>query len=472
MKRAITSIDHIVCPRNMLLKLRVEDYLKANGWSIVPASEYAQSDLILFFSCGVRGIEAEQGLNYIRSVNEQISRLPNPPTFVVSGCLTAITKRELSRIHNGPTIGHRDLEKLDELINASVRIEEIPWRNEVKDSERVMVAIDRKRYVPVLRVLKKVSSFNGRILQNYKRVFHRYLPNTFRTSQYFDRLQMGDQSWCVLTSVGCLGKCSYCSIRFAKGRLKSRPLDQVLQEVRRGVENGYKWVSLLADDNGVYGRDIGTTFGKLLQEVNKIKGNFKILLDSVSPDHFIEFYDEILECFQSGKLEYMVLAVQHVNPRVLAAMNRPYDVDRFKKYLENVSRKYPSFRLDVHLIYCFPGETEEEFEELLSFVKWLIDLNPRNEYKINLYSPANDKVPSAKLEPLPKETVEDRIQRVSSLLREEIKRKEMDTMPRSMISKVLYFGLMALERGNRFIWDTEEKLRVKQHCPSNKSLEG
>ena len=389
LKKALLLINSIGCPRSVLLKLRVEDYLKANDWLIVSPSEIKSCDLVVFFGCGLINDEKQQSLRIVRDVKEQLVQLKNPPMFIVTGCLPPQNKNELLQIHDGPAFGPLELERFDDLINATVRIADIPSRNKVATSERVRVVIgDRKRdriirklvfYTPHMAIIAIVSAY-------YKILNGALFYNPDRDVSPFDSYQIGDQSWCILTSVGCLGNCSYCISKFAKGSLKSRPPQEVIEEARQGIKLGYKWISLIADDNGVYGRDIGTNLGTLLRELTNIEGDFNILIDSLNTIHFIKLCDEFPDIFTSGKINRICLAIQHVNPRILSSMNRSYDVDQLKQHIHTLSIASPEFIIDAHYMIGYPGETEEEFEELLSFAEWLLKVNPLNSFKTFIFT--------------------------------------------------------------------------------------
>jgi len=276
LKKALLLIENIGCPRSMLLKLRVEDYLKANNWLIVSPSEIKSCDIVVFFGCGLINGQKQQSLRIVRDVNEQLVQLKNPPMFIVTGCLPPQNKNELLQIHDGPAFGPLELDLFDDLINATIRIEDIPNRNKVATSERVRVVIGDRKFKSTIR--KLVFYIPYMAITTVVRAYYRILngANPDRDVAPFDNYQMGDQSWCILTSVGCLGNCSYCISKFAKGSLKSRPPQKIIEEARQGIKLGYKWISLIADDNGVYGKDIGKNLGTLLQELTDIEGDFNI----------------------------------------------------------------------------------------------------------------------------------------------------------------------------------------------------
>ena len=412
MKKALVLIDFVGCPRNVLLKLRIEDYLKANNWALVSPSEINSCNLIVFCSCGFIYQLQNRSLHVVSAVNKRICNFNNRPMFIVTGCIPAINKAALLQVHDGHAFGPRQLDHFDTLINATTKIAGIPSRNEVMSSERVTVSIQSSRCLAISKkVFEIAKEANAALINNYYRTFKRYLPCEPQNAFPFDYYQMGDETWCVITSIGCLSNCSYCAIRFAKGRLKSRLPQDIIEEARQGVELGYKWISLIADDNGVYGRDIGTNFAALLRELSSIEGDFGILIDSLSPKHFIEMFDELMNVFNTGKIKRLCLTLQHVNSGILSSMNRSYDVDKLKQCLRTLSTILPTFIVDTHFIIGYPNETEGEFEELVSFAKWSLDRNPVNSWKAFPFS-ANPGTLAAKLDnQISKEVIRKRLKK-------------------------------------------------------------
>lgn len=107
MKSATTLIHNTACPRNVFLNYRVEDFLKANGWSLVGSKQFERSDLIVFFPCATRKIEVKKGIDFIRSINWHIAQLPNSPQFVICGCIPPIDPDALAVVHSCESPGTR-----------------------------------------------------------------------------------------------------------------------------------------------------------------------------------------------------------------------------------------------------------------------------------------------------------------------------------------------------------------------------
>ena len=383
MKNALLLIDWIGCPRNMLLKQRIQDYLAANGWEMALPKDIAGCGLVIFCTCGFTQVQQRRSLLIVQAVHNRIARLKHPPLFAITGCVPPMGRADLGHIHQGPAFGPLEIDRLDGLIGARVKMADIPEPTRVPAASRIRRVVE-PRYGPLLNALERI---HGGIVALRRAA----TPNAAKD---FDNFQMGAHTWSVETSKGCLGKCSYCIIPKAKGRLNSRPLKAVVESVRQGLASGYDQVALIADDNGAYGKDIGTDFGVLLKELNRLGDRFNLLVDSLSAHHFIEFFEGIRQSCRLGKVPRLMLALQHVDDAILASMKRPYDVALLKSRLAELASDIPTLVIHAHVMIGYPGETAAAFDRLTGFLRWLLRLNPLNEFRAWTYSP-NPGTPAA-----------------------------------------------------------------------------
>lgn len=396
-KQAMLLIETVECPRNLLFRYRVEDYLQANGFEIKRISgiekvDLAQTGLVVFCTCGFTVPIQEKQIKYIKLARAEMERQGSPAELVVTGCLSDMNLQYLQENHNGPIIGHQNLEAFDDLINAATPIAEIPSRNHVSTEEKNIQLIYAPDIVDQYKKLEWLATGFPAVVGPEKTVRRRWADS--RSTQAiinrdfpFYQLFMGDETWCVKISTGCQGNCSYCAIRRAKGRLASRPLEDVVGEIQNGIDKGYEWVSLIADDSGAYGRDIGLNFGHLLNAMTEIKGNFGIIIDSLNAHHLNTHIDDLIRFFESGKKAGLVLAVQHVNERILKSMNRHCEIELLKENLIRLNNTTSQLALEYHFITGYPGETEEEFKELEEFARWSVNLNTNNGWHAFVFSP-------------------------------------------------------------------------------------
>ena len=166
---------------------------------------------------------------------------------------------------------------------------------------------------------------------------------------------------------GCCNFCSYCIIPYTRGPIRSKDYQKVLNEVTNLVKNGYKEIVLTGIHTGSYGKDINTSFSNLLEDILKIKGLVRLRISSIE---ITELDSKFLELLKNPTLcLHLHIPLQSGSYKILKLMNRKYD----KKYFKEMIYKIRSIREDISIttdaIVGFPGETEEDFLEYISFVK-------------------------------------------------------------------------------------------------------
>ena len=166
---------------------------------------------------------------------------------------------------------------------------------------------------------------------------------------------------------GCNNFCTYCIVPYTRGREKSRRPEAILAEVRELVEDGVKEIMLLGQNVNSYDGD-GTSFAELLKMINEIDGLERIRFMTSNPK---DLSDELIEAFTvCDKLCHNLhLPIQSGSNRVLKRMNRKYTREDYLKLIEKLRIRVPDITLSTDIIVGFPGETDEDFEETLSFVK-------------------------------------------------------------------------------------------------------
>lgn len=181
------------------------------------------------------------------------------------------------------------------------------------------------------------------------------------TPHFFAYLRIAD---------GCDNRCAYCAIPMIRGSLRSRRIETLVEEARTLAAGGAKELVLVAQDTTVYGRDLygESRLPELLRQLCTVDGLRWIRLLYCYPEHIT---DELLELMATEEkiLPYMDLPIQHASGRVLRAMHRPGDRATLTALLRHIREKVPDITLRTTVMTGFPGETEEDFEELCLFIK-------------------------------------------------------------------------------------------------------
>src|SRR6056297_88468 len=207
------------------------------------------------------------------------------------------------------------------------------------------------------------------VLESKKR-FNRIDKPIFDFNQKLERFNTKNHYSYVKIAEGCNNNCSYCSIPFIRGPLNSRKIEDILKEIKILVENGTKEIILTAQDTTEYGKDIygQRSLVKLLKEIVQIKDLKWIRVLYSYPEHLSQ--ELIKTISENAKIcNYLDIPVQHSSNRIRKAMRREGTREELLDVIEQIRKNIPNVALRTSLIVGFPGETEEEFNNLVSFIK-------------------------------------------------------------------------------------------------------
>jgi len=169
---------------------------------------------------------------------------------------------------------------------------------------------------------------------------------------------------------GCLGECTFCAVKNARGTLRSRKVEDILGEVKNALKNNYNEFCLFALDLGCYGKDIGTNLIYLLEEIDKIKNDFKVSLGPINPVYLKLFLPQFIFIFSKRRfIKSMQIDAESGSNRILKLMNRRYTLEDISYCFAKLTKEIPSIELKSNFIVGFPGETEEDFNKSIELIK-------------------------------------------------------------------------------------------------------
>jgi len=170
-------------------------------------------------------------------------------------------------------------------------------------------------------------------------------------------------------SSGCLGDCSYCIVKRARGHLHSFPEYQIVKDARLAIEEGCREIWVTAEDTAAY-LWRGNRLPQLLKKLCDLDGKFYIRVGMMTPNNAVTILDDLMEVYNSEKIfKFLHVPVQSGNNEVLKRMRRQYTVDDFHEMTVNVREFFPDLSLSTDIICGFPGETEEQFIESMRLVE-------------------------------------------------------------------------------------------------------
>lgn len=320
------SIISLGCPKNLVDSERMLGILKLDGYELVPETEGA--DFVVVNTCGFLRAAREESLETIREVT-RLKEKGLVRGVIVTGCLVERNKEMLLEECPG----------VDQVVG-------LHGRDEIaRAADRLIGGLTEQRTIFRPAVTRPLSDLN--------------------------RLRITPRHMAYLKiSEGCDRFCTFCSIPNIRGKHLSKPLDEVVAEAEQLAADGVRELVIVAQDTTYYGMDLDgiPQLAKLLARLQEIGGVEWIRLMYLYPMHFT---DELVELLASSRkiLPYLDLPLQHINDKMLRRMNRRANRAETEQLLDRLRERIQGLVLRTTMITGFPGESEEQFEELAEFVE-------------------------------------------------------------------------------------------------------
>ena len=230
------------------------------------------------------------------------------------------------------------------------------YKQQLEGEEKITYVVDNKRKSSILHLVE--AHFSGEIIHPGKvdaDVFN-YQP-VKRSLHTRSAVKIQD---------GCDNYCTFCIIPTVRGRAVSRPVDQILDNVKRTIDNGFKELVVTGVNIGRYESE-GLRFENVLEQILEVPGDFRVRISSLEPDGF---GDDFVNLFDHPKLmPHLHLCLQSGSDHVLLRMRRMYSRKQFAKVIDIFRTKYPDFNFTTDIIVGFPGETDADFQETMNAVR-------------------------------------------------------------------------------------------------------
>ena len=323
------------CSKNLIDTEVTIGLFKDNNYKIV--NEPQDADIIVVNTCGFIESAKEEAINTILEMAEY--KKQRCKYLIAMGCLVQRYYDDLVK-----ALPEVDLFiKIDEYNKLWKKIEDLIKRDIVE------------------KVKTKTSTKISEIRPLPMPTYDEFLNRVVTTGKNYAYLKIGE---------GCSNKCTYCAIPYIRGPFVSRKMEDILEEAEKLASEGIKEIIVIAQDTTKYGEDIygKSRLAELLQEISKIDGIEWIRFLYSYPEGIT---DELIDTVANNPkiAKYFDIPIQHISNVVLKRMNRKTSKEKIENLLEKIRNKIPNVTLRTSLIVGFPGETEEQFGELLEFVK-------------------------------------------------------------------------------------------------------
>lgn len=313
------AIHTLGCRVNQYESEAIGEMMVRAGYELVPFSEFA--DCYIINTCTVTGMSDKKSRQIIRRAKHV-----NPnAVVVVTGCYAQTAPDEIQKIDGvNIIVGTNDRKKIPQLVENA-----------------------RNKTVCTVGNIMDVREFEELDVETY-----------FERTRAFLKIQDG-----------CNQFCSYCIIPYARGRVRSRKKDNVISEVKRLAENGYREFVLSGIHVASYGMDLGdTNLLDIIKSIHKIDGVERIRIGSVEPSIITdEFVSELAKIPEF--CPHFHISLQSGCDKTLKAMNRRYSADEYMKSVEAVRKNLDNPAISTDVMVGFSGETEEDFIKSCEFVE-------------------------------------------------------------------------------------------------------
>jgi len=312
------------CEKNLVDSEIMSGLIERRGYSLVEQEE--EATVIIVNTCGFIDAAKEESVNTILDMAE-LKKTARLKALIVSGCLTQrykeILMQEMPEIDG--IVGTGDFHRINDIVDE---------------------ALNGKKPIYV-----------GNPIFSYEEI----LPRKVSTARHFAHIKIAE---------GCDNNCTFCSIPIMRGKFRSRSLESIVAEAESLAQQGVKEISLIAQDSTNYGVDRYDSFmlPTLLNRVSEVPGIDWVRLHYAYPGFFT---DELIEVFANNPkvCKYIDMPLQHSEDLILKRMRRPGRQRDVRELLAKIRERVPEVAIRTSLIVGFPGETEEDFDNLCKFVE-------------------------------------------------------------------------------------------------------
>jgi ribosomal protein S12 methylthiotransferase len=341
------SLVSLGCAKNLVDSEIMVGHLHQAGMQVVPDQD--QADVVIVNTCSFIDSSKEESINHILEAHEArgMKKRRAGQKLIVAGCMSQRFSKELPK----------ELPEVD----AFIGLDQIT------------------RVGPIIEELTGVKRAKGEAPQNFIEGRSTYIPDydtpRFRlTPKHFAYIKIAE---------GCNHPCAFCIIPQIRGRHRSRSVDSVVAEARQLVAEGVKEINLISQDTTYFGMDTweqrpnprspvdssrGTALTTLLRQLNAIPGDFWIRLLYTHPAHWSdELIKTIAECPKVAR--YIDIPLQHISDHMLGRMQRETSGQYIRNLIGRIRAGIPGIAVRTTFIVGFPGETEDDVEELCRFIQ-------------------------------------------------------------------------------------------------------
>jgi len=289
-----------------------------------------EATFVIINTCGVKQQTENKIVARLKELQATYGKDPDKK-LIIAGCL--------------PHISSKYLQKIQEILPSFAAIIDLDNIHEIED------ICDR-----ILKGEKDLILLSDHLLD--KSEFLIDYPQTKNTG-------------IVPISEGCLGACTYCCVKNARGKLQCYNPETIVRNVEHQLRQGIKQIYLTSQDCSLY-ESKSTNLYHLVRRVNELDYEFFLRLGMINPRMLKDHLDQLLSILELEQIyQFLHIPIQSGSSKILKTMQRPYTISEIVDPIETLRKKFPHLTLSTDIICGFPGETEYDFYRTLNFIKWL-----------------------------------------------------------------------------------------------------
>ena len=317
-------IDTLGCQMNKSDTERILGMLSHFGWE--QTDDEQEADLFIVNTCAIRQLSADKAYSRLGNwgrIKKEKKKENKIVKIVICGCVAQLEGKNLLKKfpYLDLVFGTRNIYELPRLLD------------EIKD-KRICCLDDKPIFENDYNIIRQKSV----------------------------------NAWLPIME-GCNNFCSYCVVPYTRGRERSRTIEAVIKEAKNILSQGFKEITLLGQNVDSYGKNLenGENFAKLLKELDKLEGNFRIRFTSSYPT---DITDEVIDVVKNSThiCECFHIPMQSGNDRILKEMNRRYNVEQYRNIVKKIRNSIENVTITSDFIAGFPSETEEEFLDTIKAI--------------------------------------------------------------------------------------------------------
>ncbi|MDA3820268.1 MAG: radical SAM protein [Candidatus Delongbacteria bacterium] len=353
-KSVYISTPFCHCALRKIEATKLKNYFTVNNYEVVNTLE--EADYHICITCAVTKVNVNNYLDFIKDAQK------SPAELIVMGCLPGTNPNDLDTVFKGKKVITKNINEIDNYFPGfTIKFHQVPE----------VYTYDTEAFHMFTNEIQNQTNLSLFLKYGFSKAYHRYQVRKRQFDAFTEANKKNTTTPGFLQiSSGCANNCTYCNIREAIGKIKSKPIDSLTEEYRSLLQQGYRNFHFVTEDLCSYGLDINSSLGDLLNALSEVDKSYHVkwTLNGVNPSWIVQNHNTFESLFKSKIWEIMI-AIESGSDRLIKLMNRHYKIHNVEKALISLRKINPGLKINALFIVGFPSETDADFEGTLHLFK-------------------------------------------------------------------------------------------------------